>query len=308
MRRIVSCCLLLLLLASCAAPAEESPPETPEVPAEAAPAIDETGKDDVLLTLEAPLADGRTLTLEAFGKTLDEYSVGVREVRVYEGENRMQTVSVREATEPVWNYGSGMMKEEFYDYTSCWSPEDSMMVQDLNFDGNMDLCLFGWAPNNTIPYYCWLWDPEAEQYQYAFTLQVAGTNPETKETTAEYKSGSAGSQYITEYYKPDGNGQLFLDRIERNTCDFELEEGNLDYQAEWVHETWIPPEGAAPIQPGSGLNIEDDLILVRREIPLYEIHDDDTLTHYREIWERKDGELQLTSREERGELFRVTIG
>lgn len=75
MRRVITLLLTFLLLSACAAPAEESPetPEVPEtpvqtVPEEASPEIDET-EDRVLLTLEAPLADGRTLTLEAVGES-----------------------------------------------------------------------------------------------------------------------------------------------------------------------------------------------------------------------------------------------
>ena len=310
MRRLVICCLLLLLLASCAAPAEENSPEpeTPETPEETVPAASEA-EDRVLLTLEAPLAGGRTLTLEAFGRTLDEYSTGVREVRVYDGADLLQTISVREATEIEWEFGDGVLNEEFYDYTECWSPEETMEALDLNFDGNTDFGLFGWKPNNTIPYYYWLWDTETEQYRYAFTLQEAEVHPETKEVSAEYKSGSAGSQWITEYYKPDENGGLFLDRIERDNGDFEPESGNLDYERGWAQETWAPPENADPIRPGTpDLSIEGDLVLIRREIPVYEINGDGAISHFTEIWELQDGKLQMTSREEQGELFHVTIG
>ncbi len=68
-------------------------------------------EDHVLLTLEAPLADGRTLTLEAVGKRLDEYSAGVREVRVYDGDALIQTILSREVIQAEWDEG---MTEAFY--------------------------------------------------------------------------------------------------------------------------------------------------------------------------------------------------
>ena len=310
MRRLLILTLVLLALSACAAPAEmadeepavpavQEPPEEPapeeperELPAEEAPG-------HVLLTLEAPLADGRTLTLEAVGKQVDEYSAGVREVRVYDGEELIQTVQAREAIEAEWGPG---MAEDFYDYTQCWSAKDSMTAADLNFDGNVDFGLFGWPANNTIPYYYWLWDGEAEQYRYAFVLQEAEAHPETKELTAGYKSGSAGSQWIVEYYKPGENGDLHLVRVERDTCDFEPDSGLLDVDRGWARETWVPPEGREPISPGDDRwSIENDLVLVRREVPVFEVNGDNTVSHYTEVWELQDGlshEFKMTSREE----------
>lgn len=310
MRRMLLLTLFLLLLSACAVPAEtEEPSAPPPLEAPAAPAPVETppeeevpveevpSEDHVLLALDAPLADGRTLRLEAVGKRVDEYSAGVREVRVYDGDALIQSILSREAIEAEWDEG---MPEAFYHYTECWSPEESMEVLDLNFDGSTDFGLFGWTANNTIPYYYWTWDPETEQYQYAFTLQGAEVHPETKELTSEYKSGSAGSQWITEVYRPDEDGALYLQRVERDTCDFEPEPPScLDVQRGWAHETWVPPEGREPISPrDDSWSLEADLILTRREVPVYEDNGDGTVSHFTEIWEFWDGEPQLVERKE----------
>ena len=316
MRRVLSLLLVLLTLSACAAPAEagEAPsqeaPETPETsapadpvtaetPPEGEPHIDET-EDHVLLTLDAPLADGRTLTLEAVGKVEDEYTCGVREVRVYDGDALIQTVLAQEGHMAFWGGEDLLPGESVSEYTRCWTPEDSMTALDLNFDGNADFGLFGWPANNTIPYYYWLWDEETEQYRYAFVLQEAEAHPETQELSAAYKSGMAGSQWIVEFYKPDKNGYLYLDRVERSTCDFEPEPPSyLDFDRGWAEETWVPPEGKDSIPPGDGhWGIESDLLLIRREVPVYAINEDHTVSHFTEVWERRDGELQLISREE----------
>lgn len=305
MRRAVSLLLLFLFLSACAAPAEaDSEPPPQEVPAEDAPKevpFDDTGEgeDHVLLTLEAPLTDGRTLTLEAFGKVLDEYSCGVREVRVYDGEDLLQTVQAREGNMAFWGDGDLLPGESVSEYTSCWKAGDCMETLDLNFDGNTDFGLFGWVPNNTIPYYYWTWDAESEQYQYAFTLQGVEAHPKEGEISSEYKSGSAGSQWITEYYRPDGDGKLYLDRVERETCDFAPESGRLDYERGWAYEIWMPPETGTPIRPGGpSWAIEADLVLVCRKFPVCEDNADGTVSRFTEIWELKDGELRMTSREE----------
>lgn len=295
MRRAVSLLLLLSLLSACAAPAEADPepPEAPpqEVPTEdIEPFFDDTGEteDHVLLTLEAPLADGRTLTLEAFGAVFEEHVCGVREVRVYDGEDLIQTVSAYEAIELVWGSAADDLVGP---YTTCWSPEDCMETLDLNFDGDTDFGLFGWAPNNTIPYYYWIWDAQLERYQYAFTLQGVEAHPEEGEISSEYKFGGAGSQYVWDYYRPDKDGVLYMVRHVIRTYP-ETASGRDTERPVW--ETWEPREGVTIRIPYWH---KDDLILVRREVPIREDNADGTVSRFTEIWELKDGELQMTGRE-----------
>lgn len=316
MRRLLISLLALLALSACAAPAgvtEEGPaappprdapadPRAEEAPPDEAP-VDET-EDHVLLTLEAPLADGRILTLEAVGKVEDEHTCGVREVRVWDGEERLQTITAYEAIE--WEWGSAAA-DLAGQYTDCWSPEETMEVLDLDFDGSTDFGLFGWRCNNTIPFYYWTWDSEAGQYRYAFTLQGAEVHPETRELTAEYKSGSAGSQWITRYYRPDGEGGLYLHRLERTTLEFQPESGELDIERGGALEIWIPPEGDGPVRlgPGGGMeavgsrsydtgDLEDHMVLVRREVPV--IGGDGSRST--EIWESRDGAPRSVERKE----------
>lgn len=285
--------LVVLLCTACSQAStilEEPPLESMPDVTEQAPTVPET-EDHLLLTLEAPLADGRTLRLEAFGKQTDEYDCGVREVRVYDGEDLLQTVFAREAIELEWEFGDGVLVEDFYDYTKCWSPEETMEVLDLNFDGNTDFGLFGWVPNNTIPYYYWQWD--GERYQFACTLQDVEVHLETGEISTEYKVGWGGVQYQQDFYRPDGEGNLYLVRQERECSDFP----NLDYDRGCALETWVPREDAV-IRPRPAEQDEDKLVLIRREIPVYEIHTDNTASHFTEIWEMRDGRLQMTSRDE----------
>ena len=289
MRRVLILLAVLLMLPACAAPAEvteeesSAPPlqEAPEQPTTAEPSPEEEvpveevpSEDHVLLALDAPLADGRTLRLEAVGKRLDEYSAGVREVRVYNGDALIQTILSREVIEAEWDEG---MPEAFYHYTECWSPEESMEVLDLNFDGSADFGLFGWICNNTIPYYYWTWDPE------------------TGELTAGYKDGPAGSRYVTEVYKPGETGELLLDRVEVETWESTGDSGRPGF------EIWVPYEEAGPIRPGGpGLNLEEDFHYFHVEDPVTEVREDGTVFRYTEIldWNQEYGELVLTSREE----------
>ncbi len=298
MRRLLILLLVFLMLPACAAPAEvtEEPAAPPpqETPADPAPV--ETSPEApaeplppghfVLSTQEAPLADGRTLRLEAVGKKTDDSFYGVREIRVFDGDQLLQTVRAWEAVEAEWSEG---MAEEADYYTTCWAPEETMEALDLNFDGNTDFGLFGWPANNTIPYYYWMWDAETEQYQYAFILQGVSADSEKQELKSTFRLSAV--EYETDYYQPDETGALYLARTEIDNW----ETGGLEDRA--ARETWVP----APDQrfgPDTSGWCYHDLTLVRRELPVQEIHDGGAVSNYTEIWEFKDGEFQMTSREE----------
>ena len=212
--------LLSLLCAGCGAeqPSAEAPPPT-ETPAEIT--LTETPaepEDRVLLTLEARVDDGRLLRLEAVGKKrsdMDQW--GVREVRVWDGLDLIQTVSAQEAID-----AGGVSGTVGDGYTDCWSIEAAMAVRDMNFDGCDDLDLFGWICNNTIPHYYWLWDREAQQFTYAFCLQGADIDPERKEICSEYKEDAA--RYCRDYYRYNETGALVLVRRDaENYTDMRLE-------------------------------------------------------------------------------------
>ncbi|MCM1102568.1 MAG: hypothetical protein NC409_00555 [Clostridium sp.] len=272
-------------------------------------------EDAVLITTEASLADGRALTLAVVGKKISENFYGVSEVRVYDGDVLIQTVFVADAIaayergtflsedpEGIQPDGSGELSAdernelpEYMKYTECWSIEDTIAVLDFNFDGNADFGLFGWVPNNTIPYYYWAWDEAAGQYAYVFTLQGVEVHPEAGEVSAGYKSGAAGSQHTTDYFVPDGDGELYM--VRREILDWKQ---SADGERPAL-EIWVPRDGveiSARAVSYSGL--EDELVLVRREIPTAEVHDDNTVSYFTEIWELRDGTLQLTGREEFG--------
>lgn len=105
-------------------------------------------EDHVLLTVEAPLADGRIFTLEAVGKKRSKYHYGVSEVRVCDGDMLIQAVFVAEgivaherdlfSEEYIERILPGISEELSVDeintlsedmrYTECWSIEDTVEV------------------------------------------------------------------------------------------------------------------------------------------------------------------------------------
>lgn len=157
--------------------------------------------DIVLKTMEAPLADGRVLTLAVMGKQ-EESFCGVREIVVSEGEEARQSILIEEAilADGVDGIDVG--------YSECWSAEDSAALKDVNFDGFWDIEVPGWCPNNSIPCYYWCWNPATQRFEYAFTLQGAEPDPEKQQLAAWYKVENG--LYYTDYYQVNENNELEL--------------------------------------------------------------------------------------------------
>lgn len=237
---VITAILLALLCAGCAAPSGSdqagSEPEEPSKAAQASHSIPAETEDHVLLTQEATVENGRVLRLEAVGKKrpdMDQW--GVREVQVYDDADLIQTILAQEAIDA--DGISGAVDEG---YTDCWSPDEVLSISDMNFDGSGDIDLFGWVCNNTIPYYYWLWDSEAGQYRYSFTLQGAEAHPGTGEVLSSSKSyggdGPEGGYYHTDYYRYNASGALTL--IRRDVARLEGDTTMIDtYQmtnGQWV--------------------------------------------------------------------------
>ncbi len=163
--------------------------------------------DGILNTLEMSVGEGRMLTLQVIGKRqTDSDRFGVRQIDVYDGEKIIQQIWMKEAidTDGVDGIEEG--------YTECWNVKRAVYLRDVNFDGYLDLEVYGWTPNNSIPYYYWCWNPERQQFEYAFTLQLTDIDKE-KELLIEWYKVENGL-YHTNYYHVTADNELELfDRV-----------------------------------------------------------------------------------------------
>lgn len=138
---------------------------------------------DAVLHSESVTAAGKTLVLNGVGRRLNEYLWGISAIEVCDGEELLQTVEMAEAA----NDPDGGLDER----TSCPEPALLFRAVDVNFDGYEDIEVFGWTTNNTIPYFYWLWDPDAKQFVYSFRLQGTTVDPESKTLRAEYRENAS---------------------------------------------------------------------------------------------------------------------
>ncbi len=159
------------------------------------------GADQILLERTVTVNGGKELRLSAIGREDTERGLwGVREIYVYDEDGLYQTISVRESAH------AEEQDTMTSAYTECPDRELVLDAPDMNFDGSADIALYGFLPNNSVPYYYWLWDGTV--YRYAYTLQGAEPHPDTKEVTSWYKVENG--VYYTDHYRYDANGRLTL--------------------------------------------------------------------------------------------------
>ena len=225
MRKLLPALALVFLLTGCGGTTATPPPADSGTPTRVTPpelvipdsqprpessSDTEENPDRILSSLTASVSDGRVLRLDAIGMFLPDRGnhCGIREVQVYEDGVLVQTVSA--AAAPLSDSGSG--------YTESAAVDGAMAVRDMNFDGLDDLELSDWSSFGTNPHHFWLWDAAAGQYIYAFTLQGANANPETREVTASYNE--SGKDYLDTYQYNSGPGLYGLVFLHRRTEDW----------------------------------------------------------------------------------------
>ena len=160
-------------------------------------------KDHVLKNMNLAMQDESAWRAEVIGKKSDwNGNYGVREILIYKDDVLQQSVSIQEAIE---KDGVDGIDEN---YTECPKVEETVILKDVNFDGYPDLEVWGWTPNNTIPYYYWCWNPDPGQYEYAFCLQLTEIDVEKKQLISWYKVENG--VYHTEYYQVTADNKLEL--------------------------------------------------------------------------------------------------
>lgn len=205
MKRLVLLCLsALILLSGCGADtsnsvADEAPPTTadasatetqaeesvPELEIQEAPPEAEAMEDGdrAILMVNATVDGGRVLRVYAIGRAEANDRYAVKEIRTYEVDTLLRTLSVSDLPSEAWSGTEYGGEGE----TSAPTVEDALSVRDMNFDGADDLDLYGCIQKYDAPHHFLLWNTDAGEFQYAFTLPNAAENPETREIVSTYR-------------------------------------------------------------------------------------------------------------------------
>lgn len=148
----------------------------------------------------------------------------------------VDTIVTKEISQAYWNVPKGqepMAVESMY-------RDGGILTLDLNFDGWNDLCFQGWQTNANIPYYCMLWNPEKNRYEYSAKLCNVEVNEEEQWIIEGTRVG--GGQYSTTYYRYDKNNQLHMVKyVEENLSpDALFENWELVYVEDEESEYVLP--------------------------------------------------------------------
>lgn len=109
-------------------------------------------------------------------------------------------------------------------YTDCWNADGGLTLEDVNFDGYLDIGLQASVTAYNLPYYYWTYNPDTRGFDFAFWL----LGPMTVDAANQQLvcEPHAGSTYYTEYYAYSPSGQLYLAR--RDTKDLSDSSGQTE--------------------------------------------------------------------------------
>jgi len=207
--------LLVAALAACGERPRDEPP-----PAEEQPSEDEAGDEDILLhAVDAELGEGVSGKLELYGKQHNEHEWGVRYVRWTPEGAAAPTCSfdMQEGSEawPLIEPRDGVY------YTEAGERDGGLRLEDINFDGYLDIGLQAGNPAYNLPFFYWTYDPVSGQFIYDFMITQPVVDTEKELLICMFHIGP--SENNTEYFGYDENNELYLAHL--NTCQYGSENG-----------------------------------------------------------------------------------
>jgi len=166
--------------------------------------------DTLVYTDRAELGSGVTGQLDLYGRR-PEYggSWGISRVVWTPSSGRASEFLISDAIALAQPAGTPLTEEEAV-YTDCRSPDGGLTLEDVNFDGYLDIGLQASVTAYNLPYYYWTYDPSAGGFDFAFWLLGPMTaDAANRQLICENHDGPT---YYTEYYVYDPSGQLYLAR------------------------------------------------------------------------------------------------
>ena len=187
--------------------------------------------DTLLYTERAELGGGVAGQLDLYGRRPESGgSWGVSRVVWTPSDGGSREFAVADAialAHPDW------LTEKEAVYTDCWNADGGLTLEDVNFDGYLDIGLQASVTAYNLPYYYWTYNPDTGGFDFAFWL----LGPMTVDAANQQLvcETHAGPTYYTESYRYAPSGQLYLAR--RDTTDLSDRSGKTDT------ETFDKPAG-----------------------------------------------------------------
>jgi hypothetical protein len=225
---------------------------TPHLAALQAPSVRVTPTGSTLTeVLDAPLADTLPKTLDHAALNVTVYKLSPRsgpfdlvlrvfwEPTEYPGTfglfRRMEIVRTSD--------GRRVQVLEEPSGVCFFSPESFLGVNDLNFDGNLDLKILTSSGSGGQNYDCWLYNPAQGRFVFSLELTNVG-NPDPHPETGQISA--AGRNWMSRYRYLGGKLTLVWNRSEewRSKGLFEVTQELIDGEMRVVKEELLEPASA----------------------------------------------------------------
>ena len=166
-------------------------------------------------TLSIPGQAAYTLRLScrAVASGYGTWTYGVDRMELLDGTRVVQTLSILDAIRAS-NEAEGIPSDGEDGWTHCYEDLYLPTFEDLDFDGLPDIRLMEFLGTVNGRYLCWVWDTDAGEYRYAFTLVGYDITLDSEDKTIIADSRD-GTDYYTDTYRYDAAAGtlLHLDQV-----------------------------------------------------------------------------------------------
>ncbi|MBO5326205.1 MAG: hypothetical protein J6A80_08250 [Lachnospiraceae bacterium] len=181
---------------------------------------DESG-NALLYTMQYEVQPGELCQIKLYGKMLNEYNYGISYVEITSEDGEDYSFSTEEAMTEMWGQKTV--------YTECWSKDGGIKLEDINFDGYVDIGLMAQTPAYNLPYIYYVFDADNGKYEYYDDFMCYLKVDTAAETCLEeYR---AGTTYYKDLWAKDNEGGLYL--MQRTIRDYDYATGEFTDTTEY---------------------------------------------------------------------------
>lgn len=159
--------------------------------------IDHKTQNKYTLEYDFFVNKNKKLTLRLYGKKIDDNKYGINKVIVFDNEKIVQVIFMQDF---IKSYSDEEFTEE---YTEAYMIDGGLILDDINFDGYLDMGLSAYYGNDSDAYYYFAWDNTEYKFKYVDCLNKLSIDKGSKQLIEYQHIGF--EEYILYYYNIKGN-------------------------------------------------------------------------------------------------------
>ena len=173
--------------------------------------IKETALDKYTIEYDFFINKNKKLTLRLYGKKFNDNEYGINKITVLDNEKIVQVIFMQD-------FIPSYSDEE---YTDAYMIDGGLMLDDINFDGYLDMALSAYYGNDSDAHYYFVWDNEEYQFEYVDCLNKLNIDKENKQLIEYQHNGF--EEYSLYYYSLKGRDLELLKEENYNLAQNENE-------------------------------------------------------------------------------------